>query len=119
MKKIIALLGFIIAVAPVSLASIDEDKTGNIELLRQQGYSESTLKVLDTNRSQTQRSNYKRQFARKGQTPYHYIKTYLDPYQDDNYFGEHQINFTNSWNDDETHYTSGKYSVNDNRIEDL
>ena len=56
---------------------------------------------------------YKSQYKTRIKGPYYRIKTYIDPIQDDNLFGEHQINYTNSWNGDETRYTSKKYHYTD------
>ena len=90
-------------------AAIDEYKTGDIDILRAQGYSESTLRIMDTVMYQNKSASkkYERRFVKNPNT-YSRIKVYVDPIQDDDSFGEHQINFTNTWNGDETHYTTTK-----------
>ena len=109
MKKIMALLGISTFMFASSLAYVEENKTADIDLLRSQGYSESTLRVVDTVKSLNRNKNgdYQRRF-RKNTTPYSRVKAYIDPIQDDDNFGEHQINYTNSWNGDETRYTTTK-----------
>lgn len=111
MKKIIALSAAVLLSTGLVFAAIDENKTGDVEVLRAQGFSESTLRVVDTVNAQASGLNgkYKRHFVKGKPSPYTNIKLYIDPIQDDDNFGEHQINFTNTWNGDETHYTTRKY----------
>jgi len=115
MKKIITLLGIATLIVSVSFAAIDENETGNIDVLRSQGYSESTLRIMDTIKSLNQgpEGKYKRYFSKKKNTPYSALKVYVDPIQDDGEFGVHQINFTNTWKGNETNYSTRFDEVED------
>lgn len=111
MKKIIALFAVTLLGAGLTHAEVNEFETSNIDVLRSQGYSESTLRIVDkVNYQNKYGKNYQKRFVEKNakKSPYTYIKLYVDPTQDDGKFGEHQINFTNTWNGDETHYSSTK-----------
>lgn len=108
MKKILVLLGVMAFSTTLSHAVMNDNETTDISILRSQGYSESALKVIDTVRHLNTNGEYKSQFEKKFRGPYYYIKNYWDPIQEDNSFAEHQINFANSWNGDETRYTSKK-----------
>lgn len=110
MKKILTLVGIAVFATGVSFASIDEDKTTDIDTLRGQGYSESTLQIVDVVRANNQGPNgtYQRRFSSKKITPYQALKIYVDPVQDDGAFAEHQVNFTNTWQGDETEYSMVK-----------
>ena len=113
MKKILALLGITILSAGTSFAYILEDETANINTLQTQGYSLSTLQIIDTVKSLNQGPNgkYKRHFTRKSESPYSTLKLYVDPIQDDGEFAQHEINFTNTWKGNETRYSSSKEAV--------
>ena len=120
MKKIL-MLSIIALMTSAVYASYNEYETANIDTLKKQGYSESTLQIVDTARfyNQGQNGNYERRYKDQGKkTKYFYVKNYFDLIQDDAKFGEHEINFTNSWNGDETHYTRHKYYAGSN-VEDL
>lgn len=111
MKKILALSATMLFATGLTFASVNENETADINVLRGQGYSESTLRVVDTvnyhNKSLTKKQE--RHFDKsKKPSAYTNVKLYFDPIQDDDNFGEHQINFTNTWNGDETHYTTRK-----------
>ena len=111
MKKIIALFTTMLIATSVSFAAIDENKTGDIDVLRKQGFSESTLRIMDTVNYQSKgiSKKYQRRFVKEERpSAYTAVKLYFDPVQDDDNFGEHQINFTNTWNGDETRYTTRK-----------
>ncbi|MBR5303325.1 MAG: hypothetical protein IKU37_00690 [Candidatus Gastranaerophilales bacterium] len=111
MKKIMTLFATTTLLTSLALAYIEENKTADVDILRAQGYSESTLRVVDTANAQNKgyKSNYKRRFVKtKKPSAYTNVKLYIDPIQDDDNFGEHQVNFTNTWNGDETHYTTRK-----------
>ena len=76
--------------------------------MRKQGFSEGFLRVLDTNYAlhQGEGETYVRYYTPKRSlgnigTRYTKFKLYFDPCQDDGQFGEHQIQFTNNWRDDE------------------
>lgn len=111
MKKIMTVLGILSLSATMTFAALDELETSEITTLRSQGYSESTLRVVDTIKMKNQgpAGRYKRHFSTGPVSKYTYLKLYTDPIQDDDQFGEHQINFANSWNGDETHYSTRKY----------
>ena len=70
------------------------------------------LRVLDTVKSNNQSKGelYVRDFQQPQRTKlgnfYHNLKVYFDPSQDDGKFGEHEIDFTNSWQGDHTKYSS-------------
>ena len=114
MKKLLVLLGIIILPCTSALASIGEYQTSDIDTLRYEGYSESMLQAVDTSKYHQTRGKSKRYFQSTSQTKsgkklgraYSYIKTYVDPAQDDGLFGEHQINFSNSWDWGKNNYSS-------------
>ena len=108
MKKIMILLGIMTLAVNVSFADLEENNTSNINILRSQGYSESALRIIDTIKSKNQgpTGRYKKHFSDAKETPYTALKLYVDPIQDDGHFAEHQINFTNTWNGDETEYST-------------
>lgn len=114
MKKLLVLFGAI-AVIP-AYAYINESEISSPEILGRQGFSRSTLEVVDTVKYRSQGSGKRKQryfTRREGRglgKAYTYIKNYIDPIQDDGIFGEHSINYTNTWNGDDTRYSSGKES---------
>ncbi len=103
MKKLIVLMGILSFSTSLSFAYLDEATTSNVEVLRAQGYSESALRIIDTTNSFASGKNgtYVRYFQPKQHKglgkPYTVVKRYFDPIQDDDLFGEHQINFSNAW----------------------
>ncbi len=124
MKKLIVLCGLATLSTSLSFAYFESTKTSDIDILRAQGYSESTLQVVDwanaTNKGQD--STYVRHFVKKQPKgklgkAYTNLKLYVDPSQDDGLFGEHQINFTNTWNGDNTKYSTRV--MEKEKIEDL
>lgn len=123
MKKIFALFGFVALSASVSMAFVYDDQSAQVDVLKKQGYSQSTLEIVDKSlyMQRGQSGNYEKKFVQKGRTKkgnvYHQIKTYVDPMQDDGKFGEHKIEFSNTWQGDETYYTSPLREKN--QIEDL
>lgn len=123
MKKLLVLLGIITITPCISYAFINESETSNIDVLRHQGYSESTLEVVDTAKyynggiSKKNQRYFKTKEHRHLGKGYKYLKQYVDPAQDDGIFGEHQINFSNNWNGDVTKYTSEK--VQSNQVDNL
>ena len=113
MKKLLVLFGVMAFVPMMAFAYYLEDETSTVDVLRAQGYSDSALMMVDLVNDTNKGSNstYVRHFQPK--TPesklgnaYSYLKRYVDPFQDDGKFGEHQINFTNTWMDDTTHYST-------------
>lgn len=125
MKKIIALLGFMALTTSMSLAYLEEGTTSNLDVLKRQGYSESTLQVVDwtnaTNKGED--STYVRNYTpkeRKGLgKAYYRLKTYFDPVQDDSHFAEHQINFSNVWRFDQEAPEYSNTKVEKSGIENL
>ena len=113
MKKTLVICSLLSACTLASYAFLDENKTSDINGLREQGFSESMLKTVDmvNDNNKGINGNYVRYFTKK--TPastvsnaYNRLKLYVDPIQDDGKFGEHQINFSNTWTGDETSYSS-------------
>ena len=119
MKKLSVLLGAIILSTGVSFAYMDDGQTSNIDVLRSQGYSEAILHVVDTARNHDSNGITPRYYKRsmnngkrlgKG---YSVLKTYVDPAQDDGLFGEHQINFSNSWDWGRNKYSARYKKINE------
>lgn len=113
MKKLLVLLGVAILFPMSSYAYYYENETSDIDVLKAQGYSDSALMMVDlaNDINKGQNGTYTRRFQPK--TPknkwgnaYTHLKRYVDPIQDDGKFGEHQINFTNTWLGDKTNYSS-------------
>ena len=120
MKRLMTLLVSGLLLTNISIAAIDEVKTSDVDTLRAQGYSESALRILDTVKYYNQGTSgkYQRRFTvPKEPGAYHRLKVYVDPVQEDDLFGEHQINFTNNWNGDENSYSTQK--VENGPIENL
>ncbi len=117
MKKLLVLFGVLVFVPAFSYAYIDESETSNMSTLKDQGFSLSTLEIVDTVKYHNSDKNhrYQRQFNKKDHRyfgkGYQYVKNYIDPIQDDGLFGEHQINYSNNWNGDNTRYSSELDSV--------
>jgi hypothetical protein len=122
MKKIIALFATTLLSASIVNAAMTDTETSAIKTLRAQGYSESTLRVVDTVKAINQgpTGKYQRQFTPKSNVlgrMYSTIKEYFDPLQDDGRFGEHQIDFTNSFMNNGAEY--GYPTVESEQIENL
>ena len=118
MKKILAFVGIMALSTAASYAFYSESNTSSVDMLRRQGYSESTLRVMDTVKFNARGMNgkYERRFIPVAQNSklgrsYTYLKNYIDPMQDDGDFARHQINFTNTVNSDETHYSQKSFDV--------
>ena len=107
MKKLLFSLTALLINTSISYAYMEASNMTNIDAVRKQGFSESTVRVLDTTKSHHQGddSRYTRRFKLKT-SPYYYLRSYVDPGADDGKFGEHQINFSNSWSGDFTRYDS-------------
>ena len=103
MKRIIVLASLLAISMNTGFAAILGSASSDIDTLRAQGFSESTLKVVDLVRYNNRGMNgtYERRFITKEGNKlgraYTHLKTYVDPTQDDNLFGEHQINFVNTY----------------------
>lgn len=124
MKKVLVLFG-ILSIAPMAaFAYVNESKTSSVEVLRAQGYSESTLRVMDTvndlNKGEDVNKKYVRRFQPKKSNAfgrgYTSLKHYWDPAQEDDSFGEHQIEFTNTWQGDSPHYATNTVEVNPGEV---
>ncbi len=112
MKKISILFGVLFISSLSCFAYLDESTTSEIDTLRAQGYSESMLQIADfvNEKNKGINGNYERRFkpvrysGKMG--AYSKMKIYFDPTQDDGKFGEHQINFTNTWMGEPNWYSS-------------
>ena len=91
MKKLLVLFGVMALLPMASFAYYYENETADIN--------------KGQNGTYTRRYQQKSPKGKLGNA-YTYLKRYVDPFQDDGKFGEHQINFTNTWMDDTTHYSS-------------
>ena len=118
MKKLLLATFFAFALSNVSFAYIGDETTADLDVLERQGYSQSTLELVDLTNSlhADEGKHYQRQFVKK--TPstalgrgYQRVKVYFDPMQDDGVFGEHKIEYANTWNSDEVPYASAKKRV--------
>ena len=123
MKKLFVLLGVIVLSTGMSFASMSESDTSNIDILRRQGFSESALHIVDTAKYHAGDKSgryYTRNVdnGKKLGKTYTVIKDYVDPIQDDGLFGEHQINFSNSWDWGRNKY-SGRYNSKEKKVENL
>ncbi len=118
MKKLLVLFGVLVFVPAFSYAYIEESETSDMSTLRDQGFSLSTLEVVDTVKYHNSDKNhrYQRKFNKKDHNffgkSYQYIKNYVDPIQDDGLFAEHEINYSNTWSGDNARYSSERDSVN-------
>ena len=121
MKKFAITLCLVLCATGATFAYYEEDTMQKIDVLRAQGFSESTIQTVDVATKLNRGRNGKTTstFAKKrgknalGRS-YTAIKNYFDPLQDDGNFGEHQIQFTNTWNSDVPEYANkfnNSYSV--------
>ena len=119
MKKIMILFAATLLLTNLSFAYIKEGTTSDIQTLQTQGFSEGALRVVDTVKlyNQSASKKYERHYKKTKPSAYTNVKRYIDPIQDDDNFAEHEINYTNTWNGDETHYSTTK--IKDSKIEDL
>ena len=113
-KNILVLLA--VAMMPLgAYATIMENTTSDVDTLRLQGFSESALKMMDDVRYRNQGADgkYQKQFVKKDSNrlgrAYTKLRTYVDPIQEDDTFGEHQVNFSNTWNGDEPEYSNRRF----------
>ena len=121
MKKFAITLCLALCLTGTSFAYYEEGTMQKIDVLRAQGFSESTIQSVDTATRMNRGKNGKTTAAFTKKTgknalgrSYTAIKNYFDPLQDDGNFGEHQIQFTNTWNDDVPEYANkfnDSYSV--------
>lgn len=107
MKKIILALG-VALVAQSAFAYIEEGKTADVARLQNAGYSQAALKVIDRTTSQTQGSGnlenehyvrYYQDYKPKNGLAafYNRAKIYIDPTTEDDFFGRHELDFSNAW----------------------
>ena len=103
MKKF-ALLLTTLFVSQAAFAYIQEYTTSDIKTLQGTGYSQSTLKVVDTERTLKQGYNkdYVPYYDRRAYSSNPIVKWYqmakrlVDPGTDDNFFGVHEIQMENT-----------------------
>ena len=123
MKKITALFAATLLSIGASYAVMTDTQTTEIDTLRSQGYSESALRVIDTVKANNQgpTGKYQKYFTPKKSNifgkAYSNVKNYVDTAQDDGKFGQHQINFTNTFMNEGAEY--GYPTVESNNIENL
>ena len=123
MKKIFALLCFTLIIPTVAFSYLYENETSNPQVLKEQGFSRSMLEVVDwaNYRNTDKTSHYVRYYQPKDHKylgkVYSRIKQYVDPIQDDGFFGDRQIEFSNTWNSDLTRYSTDKNQTT--QVEDL
>ena len=112
MKKLFLFLAIITFSTINANAYVMENETSDIDVLQKQGFSRSTLELVDWARYRNASDNptYTRSFVPKRSNfigrSYQALKEYVDPCQDDGRFAEHNINFSNTWTGDDTHYSS-------------
>lgn len=119
MKKLFVLFGIFTFLGSASFAYYYENETLNPETLRAQGFSDSAIKITDKVHSFNEgvHSDYQRRYKREDSKNkigkgYLYLKNYVDPAQDDGLFAEHEINFSNTWADGLTNYTTPEKPTN-------
>lgn len=111
MKKLLISLGLMMLTASCSFAYYYAESSSSVDVLKAQGYSESTLIIADKMNKYNsglygkyKPVYYKKSADNKYMNAYEKLKNYVDPIQDDGNFFEHQINFTNSWMGDNAPY---------------
>ena len=112
MKKLLIALSLFVGMTTASFAHYYEGQTNTVDVLNSQGFSENTKIILDKVNylNGGLYGNYKKVYTKKhadnkALKAYTYLKSYVDPIQDDGNFFEHQINFTNSWTNGKSNYT--------------
>ncbi len=124
-KGIIALSLFSLVLGTMSAHAYYYSKeTSSVDVLESQGYSKNTLITVDKANKfngglySDYKSVYKKKTPKnKYSNAYTVLKNYVDPNQDDGKFFEHEINFTNSWNQDAPSYAYPVERVN--KVENL
>ena len=123
MRKAVLSLSLLLFTIGIASAYYDENTLHNVDILKAQGYSDSTIQMVDvvTNSNLGAGAKRRRIYKLKKENPlkhaYTTLKNYVDPLQDDGAFGEHQINFTNTWNGDVPKYAE-RYTM-DHDVENL
>ena len=112
MKKILLALGIISVLQLCASAYLYENETSAVSTLEAQGYSKSALEAVDwvNSRNGGKHSKYVRHYNQKKNgilgRAYQALKLYVDPAQDDGRFGDHEIEYSNTWLGNSTHYSS-------------
>lgn len=103
MKKTILTLGILVA-AQSCFAYIEEGSTANVQRLQNSGYSQAALRIIDKSVEQSQGAEmqyvrYYQDYKPKNKLSgaYTRAKNYLDPAQEDYFFGKHENDFSNAW----------------------
>lgn len=117
MKKLIIFSAMLVFASNASFAAQNSSDMSSIDSLRAQGYSELTLKIFDNVNYMNKHGNYETYYVDRKEHPigkfYTKAKLYTDIAQDDNKFGRHEINYTNSFFGEETSYTTRKVKRSD------
>lgn len=108
MKKLAITLCLLGLVSQGAFAYLEEGKSSDIGNLQERGYSQEALKLIDLMNYQNRDmgKDYQMYYERPNFSEhpqgkwYTVIKRYIDPVQDDNLFGRHEIHFSNTWFDD-------------------
>lgn len=114
MRKILVLFGIIAFLEMNAMAYLNEGETSDMSVLEKQGFSRSTMEIVDwaKYRNSGTGGKYVRYYQpKKGRflgRPYQQIKEYVDPFQDHGRFGDGQIEFSNTWTGDKTFYSSDR-----------
>lgn len=106
MKKIFMLIISALIICPSAFSAIVEGKTSDVDVLRNTTYSESMIKTIDTIKTfntygvnpYTSKYAYNTDPNNPSKHFFHWYKkmrNWMDPAQDDGYFGMHEINFNN------------------------
>lgn len=105
MNKIFIALSLFVATCASSFAYYYEGQLNQVDTVKAQGYGENMAIVMDKVNYQSAGINgrYKRVYSKKysnnpALNAYEKVKLYFDPCQDDPSFGEHEINYSNTWN---------------------
>ena len=126
MKKTILTLSLLF-VAQSCFAYLEEGKTADIDMLQDSGYTQAALKMIDRSTSRVQGAQGAEHYVRYYQDYkpknglaafYNKAKIYFDPVPEDEYFGKHEIDFSNAWFFD-LHDSSVRVNPNRTTIENL
>lgn len=126
MKKTILTLSLLF-VAQSCFAYLEEGKTADIDMLQDSGYTQAALKMIDRSTSRVQGAQGAEHYVRYYQDYkpknglaafYNKAKIYFDPVAEDDYFGKHEIDFSNAWFFD-LHDSSVRVNPNRTTIENL
>ena len=124
MKKLILTLALIMS-AQASFAYLEEGRTVDPSLMQHSGYSQAILKMVDREieSCQGREMNYVRYY--KDYKPANFLtafytkaKIYVDPAQEDDFFGKHEVDMKNAWFSD-MHDSAVKKRVKTKKVESL